>query len=398
MRVLTTTLEMILKALFFSTQNTCVIYKHRASYGQAFFGKALIEVFCQKKFPSKQTFLINRKFIYHRIIILSVFLLLFMAASFSAQADQIAQIKTSQKKNAQAAIPTKDITQISKASQCSVYNISLEQQNAPSKLITASSHSTNNVVNKADLPKQHSYRIIKRLPHDEQAFTQGLAFHENTLYESIGLLGRSQIRKLDSKSGKVKQRRKLGRYYFGEGISIVDDQIIQLTLSTENVFIYDIKNLTLIDSYKFSGEGWGITNIGKQLLISDGSNRLKWLNNKQGRLKDIYVNENGIAVQGLNELEYANGFIYANVWPGDCVAQINPSNGNVEAWINLSGLYQQEKRPHWSAVLNGLAYKKETDTFYVTGKYWPYIYELTFVTKKPAEKKKDAASLKVSLN
>jgi len=238
------------------------------------------------------------------------------------------------------------------APQCNAHTISVQQKNAPNNLIAPPPSRSDVTTKNTVAAKQYGYKIIKRLPHDEQAFTQGLTFYKDTLYESTGLLGRSTIRKLDSESGKVEQHRKLGNFYFGEGISIIDDKIIQLTLGTENIFIYDTKNLTLIDSYKFSGEGWGITSIGKQLLISDGSAILKWLDNKDGRLKDIYVNENGIAVQGLNELEYANGFIYANVWPGDCVAQINPDNGNVEAWIDLSGLYLKKQRPHWTAILS----------------------------------------------
>ena len=236
--------------------------------------------------------------------------------------------------------------------------------------------------------KQYSYKVINRIPHDEEAFTQGLVFFNDELYEGTGLLGSSEIRKLDIKTGNISYNNKLDKFYFGEGISVVNNRLVQLTWKTERAFVYDVETLQRIGDFSYTGEGWGLTTVNGQLLMSDGTSTLKWLDSVDNdpaavqakRLPDIEVNESGIAVQGLNELEYANGFVYANVWPSDCIAQIDPATGNINAWINLSGLYHEDSRPQWSAVLNGIAHHHDTPYFFVTGKYWPYIYELEFLT------------------
>ncbi len=283
--------------------------------------------------------------------------------------------------------------------QCNAQAIHRQQQNAPNKLLPELTEYTSNNIDlnkssgnkassKPSLIKQYTYKIINRIPHDEKAFTQGLAFYKNKLYESTGLLGQSSVRKLDSKTGKITQENKLDKIFFGEGISINNQQLVQISWKSERIFIYDVEQLTYIDDFKFNGEGWGITSIDEQLLISDGSSTLRWLSHKNKRQKNkkltnsIRVNENGTAVRGLNELEYANGFIYANVWPSDCIAQIDPLTGNIRSWINLAGLYSEKSRPDWTAILNGIAYKKDTNNFFVTGKYWPYIYEIEIITSK----------------
>ena len=272
--------------------------------------------------------------------------------------------------------------------QCNAQNIQAQQQNALNQLIPAATEQSIKLLPVKYKPvKQYSYKIINRFSHDETAFTQGLVFYNNELYESTGLLGQSEIRKLDVTTGKITHKNKLDKYHFGEGISIVNNRLVQLTWKTERAFVYDVEQLRHIEDFSYEGEGWGITAVNNQLLMSDGTSTLKWLNNygkKQADIRydlqaDIKVNENGIAIQGLNELEYANGFIYANVWPGDCIAQIDPATGNINAWINLTGLYPENLRPHWTAILNGIAYHQETPYFFVTGKYWPYIYEIEFL-------------------
>lgn len=278
---------------------------------------------------------------------------------------------------------------IADTQQCSAQNIQWQQKNAPNKLVPTIVEPS---VKQGDMKykpaykavKQYSYKVINRIPHDETAFTQGLAFFNNELYEGTGLLGASEIRKLDIKTGEVLYNNKLDKFHFGEGISIVNNRLIQLTWKTERAFVYDLEKLQQIGDFSYEGESWGVTAIDDQLLMSDGSSTLKWLNNHDNNLlgvqakhfSDIRVNESGFAVQGLNELEYANGFVYANVWPSDCIAQIDPATGNINAWINLTGLYPESSRPQWSAILNGIAYHQNTPYFFVTGKYWPYIYEI----------------------
>ncbi len=277
--------------------------------------------------------------------------------------------------------------------QCSAQTIQLQQQNAFNKLVPTviePSVKQGHVKDKAAYKavKQYSYRVINRIPHDDTAFTQGLAFIDDELYEGTGLLGSSEIRKLDIKTGEVRYNNKLDIFHFGEGVSIVNNMLIQLTWKTERAFVYDLENLQRIGDFNYEGESWGVTTIDDQLLMSDGSSILKWLDNLDNdwlsvpakHLSDIRVNESGIAVQGLNELEYANGFVYANVWPSDCIAQIDPATGNINAWINLTGLYPESSRSQWSAILNGIAYHQGTPYFFVTGKYWPYIYEIELIT------------------
>ena len=336
---------MIFKALIFSISKPCVIKKHRNVSAQPDCG--------QQQSVSTSTNISN-------LFLLSFLFLLVILLSTTAHAS--GQQETSS------------------AQQCNAQTIQAQQQNAPNQLVPASAiQSSEHRRNKTVAAKQRTYRILKRYSHDEEAFTQGLVFHNDALYESTGLLGQSEVRKLDIKTGKTEHSNKLKKYFFGEGISIANDQLVQLTWKSEHVFVYDTKQLDYIKDFKFNGEGWGITAIDDQLLISDGSATLKWLDDEAGKRADIHVSENGVAIQGLNELEYADGFIYANVWPGDCIAQIDPADGEVHAWINLSGLYPETSRPHWTAILNGIAYHRDSETFFVTGKYWPYIYELEFL-------------------
>ncbi|MDT8281836.1 MAG: glutaminyl-peptide cyclotransferase [Gammaproteobacteria bacterium] len=275
--------------------------------------------------------------------------------------------------------------------QCNAQNIQLQQQNASNKLVPTMIEPLAQPEQVKYKPaykavKQYSYNVISRIPHDETAFTQGLAFFDGELYEGTGLLGASEIRKLDIKTGEVRYNDKLDKFHFGEGISIVNNRLIQLTWKTGRAFVYDLEKLQRTGNFSYEGESWGVTTIDEQLLMSDGSATLKWLvvdndllSVQVKHLSDIRVSENGVAVQGLNELEYANGFVYANVWPGDCIAQIDPATGNINAWINLTGLYPESSRPQGAAILNGIAYHQGTPYFFVTGKYWPYVYELEFL-------------------
>lgn len=284
---------------------------------------------------------------------------------------------------------------------CSIQKIQQQQQNAPGQLIkTPTAPGSISTQLAAQQIRQYRYKIIRRLAHSTTAFTQGLAFYNNYLFEGTGLLGKSEIRKLEIKTGKLLRSVKTDSLSFGEGISIKNNRLIQLSWKSEKAFIYDVETFELIDTVKYQGEGWGVTYIGDKILTSDGSSLLRWFDadnffgDNESRLsnadigdrvdlsvgadrienKDIRVVASGIEVQGINELEYANGLIYANIWPTDCIAEIDPSTGNVTAWINLADLYPSHSRTDWNAVLNGIAYQQDRNVFYVTGKYWPYIY------------------------
>jgi len=226
-------------------------------------------------------------------------------------------------------------------------------------------------------------RIVNSYPHDHLAFTQGLAFHKGKLYESTGLHGRSSIRLVDLETGKVLQIKHLPEKYFGEGIALCDDRIIQLTWQSKLGFVYDRKTFRQLGEFSYPTDGWGIMYDGRKLVMSDGSATLYFLDpesfKETGRIE---VRDRGEPVSRLNELEFVHGKIYANVWETDTIAQIDPVTGNVTGWIDLGELkaYMDLSRP--IDVLNGIAYDTENDRLFVTGKLWPALFEIKLL---PAE-------------
>lgn len=235
------------------------------------------------------------------------------------------------------------------------------------------------------------YEVVARYPHDRNAFTQGLTFYQGELYESTGLRGRSSVRKLDLKTGQVLETRRLDRALFGEGLAVANHQLIQLTWQSGSAFIYAPDGLRKAGSFTFSGEGWGIVNIEGQLVISDGSSWLRFINpvdyQQTGTLQ---VMHRGQPLEGLNELEQVNGLIYANIYPGDCIAMIDPQSGQVVGWIDLAGLMPLSKRKNGTAVANGIAYNPENGYLFVTGKLWPYIYQLKLLKNEALPDKQTA--------
>ncbi len=226
----------------------------------------------------------------------------------------------------------------------------------------------------------YTYKIIKTYPHSRESFTQGLVIDEGILYEGTGLYGRSSLNKIDLKTGSIIKSARLPDYFFGEGVTIYKDKIIQLTWMSGNGFIYDKKSLQLIDSFKYDTQGWGITHDGKQLIMSDGTARLSFLDpvtfKKTGQVE---VYDQGQPVVNLNELEYIKGHVYVNVWKTSRIAIIDPKTGQVTAWIDLEGLKDMAGGDSKQKTLNGIAYDVETDKLFVTGKLWPYIYEIKLV-------------------
>ncbi|MBC6422278.1 MAG: glutaminyl-peptide cyclotransferase [Hormoscilla sp. SP5CHS1] len=228
----------------------------------------------------------------------------------------------------------------------------------------------------------YSYRIINRYPHDPEAFTQGLFYHNGVLYEGTGGWGHSSIRRVDLETGKVLQISNLDKRYFGEGIVLWQDRIIQLTWKSNTGFVYDRDTFEKINEFKYPTEGWGITQDGKRLIMSDGTNILYfWDPDSFQDIEKLQVRDGDTPVPRLNELEYVKGEIWANVWGTDLIARISPQTGQVLSWIDLTGLLDIALRRDPNAVLNGIAYDEKGDRIFVTGKLWPTLFEIQLIPK-----------------
>jgi glutaminyl-peptide cyclotransferase len=221
-----------------------------------------------------------------------------------------------------------------------------------------------------------SYEVVRTYPHDPRAFTQGLVFVDGVLYEGTGLNGQSSIRKVKLENGEVLQVKKLEQQYFGEGIAVVGDSIVQLTWQGGTGFVYDRTTFERTRTFTYTGEGWGLTYDGTRLIMSDGTAVLRFLDprtlKETGRLQ---VKEAGRPVAQLNELEVVKGEIFANVWQSDRIARISPKTGEVTGWIDLRGLLDP-KEANAVDVLNGIAYDAAKDRLFVTGKLWPKVFEI----------------------
>ena len=230
-----------------------------------------------------------------------------------------------------------------------------------------------------------NYQIVKTYPHDENAFTQGLIYHDGVLYEGTGLRGRSSLRRVELATGKVLQLHPLNRRYFGEGITWWKNRIIQLTWTSGTGFIYHPETFEKLEEFTYSTQGWGLTHDNKRLIMSDGTDTLYFLDpdtfQEIGRIQVKYQDK---PVTNLNELEYINGEIFANVWQADLIARISPQTGRVLSWIDLTGLLETQSRsPSYGSedVLNGIAYDELEDRLFVTGKLWPKLFEIELVPK-----------------
>lgn len=231
-----------------------------------------------------------------------------------------------------------------------------------------------------------AYKIVHVYPHDSQAFTQGLIYLDGHLYESTGLNGRSSLRMEELSTGRVLQHYDLPAEYFGEGLTEWGSTLVQLTWTSHTGFVYDRFSFTLLRTFHYAGEGWGLTHDEKQLIMSDGTSYLRFLNPKSFReTRRIHViDEAGHPVQNLNELEYIHGEIYANVWETDRIVRISPRSGRVLGWIDLSGIIDREELGSPDAVLNGIAYDSTGDRLFVTGKLWPKLFEIKVGTHRQA--------------
>jgi glutaminyl-peptide cyclotransferase len=230
----------------------------------------------------------------------------------------------------------------------------------------------------------YDYKVVRSYPHDAQAFTEGLLYRDGFLYESTGLNGKSSIRKVNLETGKVLQSKDIPPQYFGEGLTVWGDTLVGLTWQTQTGFVFDLKTFELRNQFAYPGEGWGLTHNGKELIMSDGSATLRFLDpNTFLEVRRVKVTADGIAVDQINELEVVDGEVYANLWHTNTIARINPANGKIVGWIDLGKLYPDAgKGRNNENVLNGIAYDAEKKRLFVTGKLWPKIYEIKLVPRK----------------
>jgi glutamine cyclotransferase len=229
----------------------------------------------------------------------------------------------------------------------------------------------------------YTYRIVSIYPHDRDVFTEGLVFENGVIYEGTGVYGRSSLRKVDLETGNVLQNYELPSEYFGEGITVFRDIIIQLTWQSHIGFVYDKNSFELLRDFTYATEGWGITNDGERLIMSDGTSILYFLDPDTFRtIGHIEVYDNDTPINKLNELEYINGQIFANIWQTDEIAMIDPCNGQVTGWIDLSGLLQSQNYDMPVDVLNGIAYDTANSRLFVTGKLWPWLFEIKLTLKE----------------
>lgn len=232
----------------------------------------------------------------------------------------------------------------------------------------------------SELGYRSGYKVIDQFPHDPQAYTQGLIFHEGYLYESTGLRGRSSLRKVDLVSGEVLQKVDLDYPLFAEGLTLWDETLVQLTWQEQTGFIYDLDDFTLVDTFSYSTEGWGLTHDGTNLIMSDGTSSLIFLDpHTLNVVRTVEVSENGTPITRINELEYVLGELFANVWQTNTIVRIDSQTGEVLGWIDLEGLLPADVDPVTVSVLNGIAYDATHDRLFVTGKLWPYIFEIALV-------------------
>jgi glutaminyl-peptide cyclotransferase len=223
----------------------------------------------------------------------------------------------------------------------------------------------------------YTYQVANVFPHDQGAFTEGLVYSSGFLYESTGLNGYSSLREINLTSGTVVRQLNLASEYFGEGIAIVGNRIIQLTYQTQIGFIYDKSTFQVLGNFTYKGEGWALTYTGKDLIMSNGSDTLTFLSPETLQsTRQIQVHDGITKIQDLNELEYVNGLIFANIFEAQKIAIINPQTGQVNGWIDLSSLALQEGADSWR-VLNGIAYDTVNNRLFVTGKDWAHLYEIS---------------------
>jgi glutamine cyclotransferase len=232
-------------------------------------------------------------------------------------------------------------------------------------------------------PVFYNYEVVNTWPHDRNAFTEGLVFFDNRLFESTGLKGHSTLREVDLKTGAVLRQVVVPSEYFGEGLAIIGSKAYQLTWQNHKGFVYDLETFKVEKEFTYTGEGWGLTTDGHSLIMSDGTSQIRFLDPTTFAVqRTINVLIRGEPLTNVNELEYIQGEIYANVWQTDSVVRIDPATGRVVGVIDFTGLLSPQDRATNTDVLNGIAYDAVNDRLFITGKNWPKIFE---VRLKPAK-------------
>ncbi len=225
----------------------------------------------------------------------------------------------------------------------------------------------------------YAYEVINEFPHDPEAFTQGLDYADGFLYEGTGLYGASSIRQVALETGEVLRIKELPRAYFGEGVTVHNGRLVQLTWKSQTGFVYDLETFDRVGDFNYLGEGWGLTHDGRRFIMSDGTTRLRFLDMKTFQpIGELYVRYGDSPVTRLNELEYIDGLVYANIWKEDRIAIICPASGYVVGWVDMTGLLPPEERARVD-VFNGIAYDPAGDRIFVTGKLWPKLFEIQLV-------------------
>jgi glutaminyl-peptide cyclotransferase len=223
----------------------------------------------------------------------------------------------------------------------------------------------------------YSYHVTQVYPHDTRAFTEGLVFVDGSLYESVGMNGESGLRKVNLVTGQIEQRLDLAPEYFGEGLAALNGKLYQLTWKNQKGFVYDLKTFKLEREFQYTGEGWGLATDGKLLIMSDGTDQIRFLDPETFTVrKTIHVTDQGAPVADLNELEWVKGEIFANVWKKNVVARVDPVTGAVRSWVNFAHILPASDANLRIDVFNGIAYDAQGDRLFVTGKYYPKLFEV----------------------
>jgi len=229
---------------------------------------------------------------------------------------------------------------------------------------------------------EYGYQVVHVYPHDRKAFTEGLEYRGGFLYESTGLEYKSTLSKLKLETGEVVQQIRLEPQIFGEGITLINERIVQLTYKTQLGYVYDQPSLRRQRTFNYPGEGWSLTNDGSRIYMDDGTSQIRvWDATTLQEKKRIKVHEGTRPIEQLNEMEWVRGEIYANIWKSDRIARISPADGSIVGWIDLTGILPPAEREGVD-VLNGIAYDSFGDRLFVTGKFWPKLFEIKLVRKK----------------
>jgi len=228
-----------------------------------------------------------------------------------------------------------------------------------------------------DGPTEYTFEVVRQFPHDPRAFTQGFTYNDGFFYEGTGRTGQSSLRQVNPENGHVVRKVDLAPDLFGEGITVLGNEVLQLTWLSHIGFVYDLRDFHLLRTFQYAGEGWGLTTDGHDLFMTDGSAEIRVLDASTfSEKRRIKVRESGKPVDQLNELEFIEGEIYANIWHSDRIARISPETGKVVGWIDLTGLLGPFYQRQAEEVLNGIAYDPTGKRLFVTGKLWPKIFEI----------------------